>query len=429
MLFPLLFGAPEASDLHEAPPAGSGIDAAAVTRNIADDPSCYQRAEGESSTHFAERMFRQLYCTKINELRNMEDLWRSRRPPQALDLDALRMPAYGDGGDQPAAIEAGVPATASSACKELGLSDAHSVWNDQQNAAVFLRAVALFLDGRSHELGSAQFDKDDLLAVELVTAAANLRATCFGISRQSLFETKGMAGNIIHAIATTNAIVSGLIVVEAMKLLARSFASCQTSFLQVSGSKRLVSRMSAPEPSAACMVCSTAQARLVLNANKMSLQQLVDKVLKGRLALIAPSLWCGTFSYEEGEGLEEDEITRNRKLLLLPLAQLPGGGVVHNSILHVDDQEQCFKAQLIITHREDWDDEQHPEGFYLGGDLPPALTEPSVEAAISETASPNEDVVSLTSDDDGVAAEAAARPVAKRKAIEGNTDSSKRPRT
>ena len=31
---------------------------------------------------------------------------------------------------------------------------------------------------------------------------------------------KGMAGNIIHAIATTNAVVGGLIVVEAMKLLA-----------------------------------------------------------------------------------------------------------------------------------------------------------------------------------------------------------------
>jgi hypothetical protein len=45
------------------------------------------------------------------------------------------------------------------------------------------------------------------------------------------------------------------------------------------------------------------------------------------------------------------QIARNCKLLPLPLAQLPGGGVVHNSILHVDDQEQCFKAQLIITHR------------------------------------------------------------------------------
>jgi hypothetical protein len=34
------------------------------------------------------------------------------------------------------------------------------------------------------------------------------------------FDAKGMAGNIIHAIATTNAIVGGLIVVEALKLLA-----------------------------------------------------------------------------------------------------------------------------------------------------------------------------------------------------------------
>ena len=37
---------------------------------------------------------------------------------------------------------------------------------------------------------------------------------------QALFDAKGMAGNIIHAIATTNAIISGLIVVEALKILA-----------------------------------------------------------------------------------------------------------------------------------------------------------------------------------------------------------------
>ncbi len=37
---------------------------------------------------------------------------------------------------------------------------------------------------------------------------------------QSLFDAKGMAGNIIHAIATTNAIISGLIVTEALKILA-----------------------------------------------------------------------------------------------------------------------------------------------------------------------------------------------------------------
>lgn len=32
------------------------------------------------------------------------------------------------------------------------------------------------------------------------------------------------------------------------------------------------------------------------------------QVLKGRLALLAPSVRCGAFSYEEGEGLEEDEV-------------------------------------------------------------------------------------------------------------------------
>lgn len=63
------------------------------------------------------------------------------------------------------------------------------------------------------------FDKDDQLAVEFVTAAANIRAASFGIPLQSLFEAKGIAGNIVHAVATTNAITAGLIVIEAIKIL------------------------------------------------------------------------------------------------------------------------------------------------------------------------------------------------------------------
>ncbi len=85
---------------------------------------------------------------------------------------------------------------------------------------MFLAATAKFLVQRRHELGSVVFDKDDPLAVDFVAAASNLRAACYSIPRQSAFAAKGMAGNIIHAIATTNAIVSGLIVAEALKLLA-----------------------------------------------------------------------------------------------------------------------------------------------------------------------------------------------------------------
>lgn len=55
--------------------------------------------------------------------------------------------------------------------------------------------------------------------MEFVTSAANIRASSFGIPLHSLFESKGIAGNIVHAVATTNAIIAGLIVIEAIKVL------------------------------------------------------------------------------------------------------------------------------------------------------------------------------------------------------------------
>lgn len=84
------------------------------------------------------------------------------------------------------------------------------------------------------------FDKDDVDTLDFVTACANLRATVFGIDPKSKFDTKRepipftprrwsrgvaltkhpeMAGNIIPAIATTNAMTAGLCVLQAMKVL------------------------------------------------------------------------------------------------------------------------------------------------------------------------------------------------------------------
>lgn len=80
----------------------------------------------------------------------MEDLWHSRRPPEPLDLDALLPPQpNGDSGSA-------APAAKGSACKALGLTDAHEVWDVGQNARVFLAAVQAFLDERADELGAAQ---------------------------------------------------------------------------------------------------------------------------------------------------------------------------------------------------------------------------------------------------------------------------------
>lgn len=64
-----------------------------------------------------------------------------------------------------------------------------------------------------------EFEKDDPtnFHIDFITAASNLRAANYRIDPVSAFETKKIAGKIIPAIATTTAIVSGLITIELMK--------------------------------------------------------------------------------------------------------------------------------------------------------------------------------------------------------------------
>jgi hypothetical protein len=70
------------------------------------------------------------------------------------------------------------------------------------------------------ESGGLEFDKDDPQALDFVTSASNLRSEVFHIARKSRWEVKEIAGKIVPAIATTNAIIGGFIVLEALKVRA-----------------------------------------------------------------------------------------------------------------------------------------------------------------------------------------------------------------
>ena len=73
-------------------------------------------------------------------------------------------------------------------------------------------------------------------------------------------------------------------------------AACLSASVQVSGSKRLVSRMAAPEPNPACMVCGRAQAHLAVNTQAMTLQQLVTKASMAQHSMPGDSggsIWGG----------------------------------------------------------------------------------------------------------------------------------------
>lgn len=62
------------------------------------------------------------------------------------------------------------------------------------------------------------WDKDDDDLMDFVVACSNIRSNLFRIPFESYFVVKGMAGNIIPAIATSNAIIAGQIVIHVLRV-------------------------------------------------------------------------------------------------------------------------------------------------------------------------------------------------------------------
>ena len=126
------------------------------------------------------------------------------------------------------------------------------------------------------------FDKDDEDTLDFVAASANLRSIIFGIEPKSKFDIKQMAGNIIPAIATTNAMTASLCVLQAFKVIKGELKKAKMVFLERSA-QRVINSEAVRPPNPDCSVCGVVSTKLVVDPAHATLKDLVEGVLRSQL--------------------------------------------------------------------------------------------------------------------------------------------------
>lgn len=299
----------------------------------------------------------------------MDKLWRKRKPPVPLDWENIQTECNNEEKDS-----------------DNGLQD-QRVWSPEECASIFRQSVDTLkqqLLARGEDL---VWDKDDPASMDFVTSAANIRAHIFSIPIRSRFDVKAMAGNIIPAIATTNAIISGVIVMQALNILSGKLDKCKTIYLnrQPNPRKKLLVPCCLVPPNPKCYVCAAKpEVNVFLNTKTLTIKTLEEKILKERFGMVAPDV-----EIDDGKGSilissEEGETEEN---LPKTLSEFIMG---NSARLKADDFLQNYQLVLNVKHKENLENDTE---FEVEGDIPapgPQTPEPGPSTRADEKAESGE---------------------------------------
>ncbi|PON77399.1 SUMO-activating enzyme subunit SAE2/Uba [Trema orientale] len=361
LLFAKLFGDKnQENDLN----VRSG-DAASSSNHVED---VFERRNDEDIDQYGRRIYDHVFGYNIEMALSNEETWKNRNRPKPIYIrDSLHDEPTQQNGNVEKNGGTNDPSSVS-AMASLGMKNPQDIWSLKENSKIFLEALKLFFLKREKEVGNLTFDKDDQLAVEFVTAAANIRATSFGIPLHSLFEAKGIAGNIVHAVATTNAIIAGLIVIEAIKVLQNDTKRYRMTYcLEHPSRKMLLMPVEPFEPNKSCYVCSETPLLLEINTHRSKLSEIIEKIVKPKLGMSAPIIMHGAeVLYETGDDLDEDLLASYAAKVDKVLSEL-NSPITGGSMLTVSDLYQELRCSINIKHREEFDEEKEPDGMVLSG--------------------------------------------------------------
>ncbi|KAH7890333.1 hypothetical protein F5I97DRAFT_14031 [Phlebopus sp. FC_14] len=289
-LLPQLFGEDEdgSSELDEAEKQGENAQEIATLRKEALEYKAVRSAlrSAETTEDAARTVFQKVFKADVLNLLSMSDMWKSRAAPTPLDFDTIK-----DGTfviKEPTKRTTNLnklanghvksnadPSTSANA--NGGLKDQRAL-SLQDNLALFVLSTNRLAERVRSGEETISFDKDDDDTLDFVTAASNLRSAAYYIERETRWEVKEIAGNIIPAIATTNAIISGLIVLQALHLLRKSYSALKNVHVQFKPSVPL-STVNLCPPNPRCGICRDTYTKVLCDPSRVTLGELVDGVL------------------------------------------------------------------------------------------------------------------------------------------------------
>lgn len=344
---------------------------------------------------FASQLIQKIFHDDVNKALQLESLWKTRRRPVPLrfeeeyksDLDKL----------------------AANPLSENFLINDTDVWSILETLYVLVEATHRLQKRLQKGEKEIFFDKDDEDTLNFVAAAANLRSSVFHIEPKSKFDIKQIAGNIIPAIATTNAIISGFSNLASLIYWKDGFTAsdAKATFISIKENKRATSAL-VVAPNSRCGSCGIVSKGLLLLSPlqiKMTLQEFLEKVREKYAysedvsVIVGKNKLVYDVDYDDNLGRSLEEL----------------GVKSDDTILIQDDEDEYENLELLVCHSED------PEVVLPDINLRAKATEPVAQPESEQVNEPeftgNGDEAIIIDDDED---EDLQQPSAKRRKVEND---------